>query len=138
MDALRATRNHYLAMAALGLGLTGLVALVNPLIAAPLALPVAFLVAQVAGAKFGTLAGRTLTFAEALRLAGLAALVHVGLGVVAILVGIAITEGQTVAIHYDRIALVLAAAAAVAIVVTLGGLWFGAKMVLRRKASGTD
>jgi hypothetical protein len=138
MDAVRATRNHYLAMAALGLGLGGLVSLVDPGIASAVALPVAFFAAQSAGAKFATLAGRALTRAEALPLAGLAVLLQVSVGAAGIALSILTGSGQTVAIHYDMIALVLAAAALLSFLVTLAGLGFGARITLRRKAGTAD
>lgn len=130
-------RNHYLAMAALALFLGGLIALVDPGIGSAIAIPAAFFAAQSAGTKFAGLTGRALHRVEALRLAALGAVLQVGVGLAGIGLGMASASGSIVKIHYGAIAAILGAAAIITVLVTLAGLWFGARVVLRR-ARRTD
>jgi predicted MFS family arabinose efflux permease len=124
-------RNHYLAMAALGLFLCGLVALFDPGIASAVALPVAFFAAQSAGTKFARQSRRSMQKNEALRLSGIAAALQVAVGIGGIFLGIVTASGEVIAVHYGTILAVLTAAAVLTVAVTLVGLRFGAAVALR-------
>ncbi|MBA3909790.1 MAG: hypothetical protein C0524_07840 [Rhodobacter sp.] len=130
----QAARNHYLAMAALAVTLGGMVALFDPGVASAIALPAAFLAAVTAGAKFAALAGRAMQRGEALRLAGIASALQVGVGVVGMGLAIMAEQQQIVTIHSGTILAILAAAAGISFLVTLAGLRFGAIAELRRLA----
>jgi hypothetical protein len=131
-----AARNHYLAMAALAMALGTVVALVDPGIGSAVAVPLVFFAAQTAGAKFAGLAARHMTGAEALRLAGIAAALQVGLGLVALIVSLLAERQQITTIHYGTILILGAATAVISLLVTLAGLRFGTFVDLRRQASG--
>jgi predicted MFS family arabinose efflux permease len=131
-------RNHYLAMAMLAVVLSGLVGLVDPGIASAVVLPAMFFAAQSAGSKFAILSGRAMQRGEALRLAVIAAALQVGIGLGGIGLGMMLERGQIVAVHYGAIAGLLVAAALASVLVTWAGLWFGARVILRRGLGAGD
>ncbi|WP_309668353.1 ABZJ_00895 family protein [Tabrizicola sp.] len=130
-------RRSYLGSIALAAALGMLVALVVPDLATSVALPLAFIAAQIAGARFASLATRPMTMAEASRIAAMAAAIQVALFLVGLVFAL-LTEDQGVAaIHGGTIALIGMAAAVIGFLVTLAGLRFGAFLELRRKSRKT-
>lgn len=125
-------RNHYFAMTALAMVLGGLAALFDPALGSAVAVPLAFLAAQTAGAKFGELAGRAMSWDEAWRLSAIAAAVQVGvfLGGLGLVMA---TDPQPITnVRYDRIAGIVVVTGGITFLLTLGGLRFGVFLALRR------
>ena len=128
------TRNHLLAMTALAMALGGGLSLVDPGIGSAVAVPLAWLVGQSTGAKFAGLFGRQTQRGEALRLAALAAGLHVGVFLIGLGLSMLGNIGNILPIRWGNLGIILGLTAVIGFAVTLGGLKLGAMLALRQRA----
>jgi len=130
------TRNHLLAMTALAMVLGGGLTLIDPGISSAVALPLAWLVGQSTGAKFAGLSGRQTQRGEALRLAALAAGLHLGVFLIGLGLSMLGDIGNILPIRWGNLGIILALTAVIGFAATLGGVKLGALLALRQQARG--